>query len=156
MKFDHVNIVVQNLEQAIAFYTRVLGLEKTFEIELEGEWIERVTGLPHCRAQCVWLSCAGQQFRLELLQYLTPQGEALQVNSLPYIAGLRHLAFETDELDAVIQRLEEFGTTLISPPVEVPFPVGAPGLRKRLFYFYDPEGVLLEIAEYSGVYHSGD
>lgn len=154
MKFDHVNIVVQDLERAIAFYTRVLALEKTFEVELHGEWIDRVTGLQNCRAKCVFLSAPDQDFRLELLQYLAPTGEVLKINSAPQTPGLRHLAFETNELDAVVARLNQWGTEIVSPPVEVPFPVGAAGLRKRLFYFYDPEGVLLEIAEYSGVYRA--
>ena len=35
-----------------------------------------------------------------------------------------------------------------SEPVTVPFPVGTESRDKRLCYFRDPEGVLLEVAEY--------
>ncbi|HEX8237116.1 MAG TPA: VOC family protein [Abditibacteriaceae bacterium] len=149
IKIDHVNIVVQDLEQAVRFYGAVLGMEKTFEVTLEGAWIEEVTGLEGSRARCVFLSCPGQDFRLELLQYLSPQAQALAPNSLPHTPGLRHMAFETDDMDNLRARLHAAGTDFVSPPVTVPFPVGDKKLKKRLCYFHDPEGVLLEVAEYS-------
>jgi catechol 2,3-dioxygenase-like lactoylglutathione lyase family enzyme len=149
MKIDHVNIVVQDLEQAVSFYGTVLGMEKTFEVLLEGEWIEEVTGIAGSRARCVFLSCPEQDFRLELLQYLWPRGERLEATSLPNTPGMRHMAFETDDMDALCARLRGAGARFVSPPVTVPFPVGEKKLKKRLCYFHDPEGVLLEVAEYS-------
>ncbi len=147
MKLDHVNIVVTDLARAEAFYGELLGLQRGFERRLEGEWIERVTGLAGARAHCVFYEPEGGG-RVELLQYLTPTGEPIFLNRLPQTPGLRHVAFEVDDLDALCARLEAGGVTLVSPPVEVPFPVAAAG-RKRLCYFHDPEGVLLEVAEYS-------
>jgi len=146
MKLDHVNIVVADLARAERFYGEVLGLRRGFERVLEGEWIERVTGLPGARARCVFYEPTDGG-RLELLQYLSPQGEPLSPNSLPHTPGLRHLAFEVEDLDALCERLRTAGVTLVSPPVTVPFPVANAG-RKRLCYFHDPEGVLIEAAEY--------
>ena len=51
MKIDHVNIVVRDMERAIEFYIRVLEMRQTFEVVLEGEWIEAVTGLKNSRAR---------------------------------------------------------------------------------------------------------
>jgi glyoxylase I family protein len=149
IKIDHVNIVVHDLERAVQFYGAVLGMEKTFEVLLEGAWIEEVTGLAGSRARCVFLSCPGQDFRLELLQYLSPQSEVIEANGLPHTPGLRHMAFETDNMDDLRTRLRAASADFISPPVTVPFPVGEKKLKKRLCYFHDPEGVLLEVAEYS-------
>jgi catechol 2,3-dioxygenase-like lactoylglutathione lyase family enzyme len=59
------------------------------------------------------------------------------------------MAFETDEMDALCARLHDADVNFVSPPVTVPFPVGPRRLKKRLCYFHDPEGVLLEVAEYS-------
>jgi catechol 2,3-dioxygenase-like lactoylglutathione lyase family enzyme len=146
MKLDHVNIVVTDMARAEAFYGGTLGLRRGFECLLEGEWIEQVTGVGSARAQCVFFEPEGGG-RVELLQYLSPQGEPLPVNRLPYTPGLRHIAFEVDDLDALCERLRAAGVALVSSPVEVPFRVGTAG-RKRLCYFHDPEGVLLEVAEY--------
>lgn len=146
---DHINIVTGDMERAIAFYSGLLGLKQTFEVTLEGAWIETVTGLPNLRARCVFLSVPGQDVRLELLQYLSPQAEPLDANSLPNLPGIRHLAFEVDDMDALCARLADSGVRFVSPPVTVPFPVGGRG-TKRLCYFHDPDGVLLEVAAYSG------
>ena len=146
MRLDHVNIVVRDLEQAEQFYGGVLGLRRGFERLLEGEWIERVTGLPGARAHCVFYEPEGGG-RVELLQYLSPQGEPLPPNRLPYTLGLRHVAFEVEDLDVLCAQLSAAGVTLVSAPVEVPFRVADAG-TKRLCYLHDPEGVLLEVAEY--------
>ena len=149
MKIDHVNIVVRDLEGAVAFYTRLLGMQQTFETTLQGAWIESVTGLPEARARCVFLQFPDGDFRLELLQYLSPQAEISPANSQPHQPGIRHLAFETREMEALCDRLRSAGIAFVSPPITVPFPVGPKSLKKRLCYFHDPEGVLLEVAEYA-------
>ena len=144
---DHVNIVVCDLETSARFYERVFGLERGFSALLEGEWIAQVTGLPHVRARCLFLAAPDGETRIELLQYEMPPGEMLPANSLPNTRGLRHLALTCDGLDALLGRLQELGVTPLSPPVEVPFKVGNLG-RKRLCYFHDPDGTLLEAAAY--------
>ena len=147
LKVDHLNIVVENMDASIAFYTSVLGMTKTFEAILEGAWIETVTGLKNLRARCVFFALEGCDVRLELLEYLHPRGEKLDINSRPNTIGVRHFAFETDDMDALIEKLQAAKVRFVSPPVTVPFPVGNRG-TKRLCYFHDPDGTLLEIAEY--------
>lgn len=144
-RIDHLNIVTTDLERAVAFYTGFLGLRRGFETVLEGEWIERVTGLSGVRARCVFLE-GGGDVRIELLQYESPEGAAEEPLS-PNAPGLRHFAIEVENLDSVVRRLKEAGVPLISGPVEVPFSVGHRG-RKRLCYFRDPDGVLVEAAAY--------
>jgi catechol 2,3-dioxygenase-like lactoylglutathione lyase family enzyme len=151
-RIDHVNIVVGNIERSVEFYQRLLGLRRGFEVTLEGDWIAEVTRIAGSRAHCVFLEpdvSAGPDpaTRLELLQYLTPNGASFEANSLPNTAGLRHLAFEVDDIDAVVARLRAAGLEPVSDPVTVPFAVGTRG-RKRLCYFHDPDGTLLEVAAY--------
>jgi len=147
IRIDHVNLVVTDMERAIRFYGEVLDLRRGFEVILEGAWIEVVTGLSGARAHCVFMETDDSSVRLELLQYFDPVGTNIDVNSLPHTPGLRHVAFTIDDLDAVIARLREKGVLPLSDPVEVPFAVGSMG-RKRLCYFHDPDGTLLEIAAY--------
>lgn len=146
-RMDHVNVVVSDMDRSVAFYSEILGLKRGFETVLEGAWIESVTGLPGARARCVFMEAAPDGARLELLQYLTPAGEQLAPNRLPNTIGIRHVAFVVEDLDAVHARLSALGHAPVGPPVEVPFQVGTQG-KKRLFYFHDPDGTLLEAAEY--------
>ncbi|HEY3268984.1 MAG TPA: VOC family protein [Armatimonadota bacterium] len=147
MRIDHLNIVVADIERSADFYTNILGLKRGFGATLEGEWIETATGLSPVRAQCVFVEPPEGGARIELLQYETPEGAAIPANALPNTRGLRHLAFTVDDADALLARLKSAGVELISPPIAVPFAVGSMG-RKRLCYFHDPDGVLLEIAAY--------
>lgn len=150
MRFDHINIVVGDMDRSVRFYTELLGLRRGFETTLQGEWVETVTGLPGAHARCVFLDADAPGCRLELLQYFSPAGEALAPNQVPNTHGLRHLAFAVDDwaaMEALYDRLEAAGVPIVSEPILVPFQVGNLG-RKKLFYFSDPDGTLLEIAAY--------
>lgn len=150
-RIDHVNIVVSDMERSVHFYTETLGLRRGFETTLEGEWAERVTGLPGASAYCVFMETDDPTVRLELLQYHSPEGEGLEVNTLPNTVGLRHLAFtlpDAEALTALAEKLRTLGVPLMSDPVEVPFTVANLG-KKRLFYFHDPDGVIIEAAAYA-------
>jgi catechol 2,3-dioxygenase-like lactoylglutathione lyase family enzyme len=150
IRIDHINIVVSDMERSVRFYAELLGLRRGFETTLEGEWVERVTGLPGARAHCVFMETDDPTVRLELLQYLSPTGEGLAANRIPNTPGLRHLAFNLDDeatLNAVLGRLRDARVDVVSDPVVVPFRVANLG-RKRLCYFYDPDGTVLELAAY--------
>ena len=139
MRLDHVNIVVTDMECAEQFYGGVLGLRRGFERLLEGEWIERVTGIPGARAQCVFYEPEGGG-RIELLQYITPQGELLPSNGLPYTPGVRHLAFEVDDLEEAVRHLRAHNV-----PVEEIRIDSITG--KRFTFFPDPDDLPLELYE---------
>lgn len=145
MTFDHVNLVVRDMQVAREFYGGVLGLRETFDRILEGEWIEAVVGVPGAIARCVFFESEGSNVRLELLQYLQPQ-DGFEPEEQPHAPGFRHMAFTIDDIDAWHAKLMAAGAEFVSAPVTVPFSVG--GRTKRLCYFRDPENNILELAEY--------
>ena len=147
MRVNHINIVVADMERSLRFYVGLLGMRTTFEVELTGAWIETVTGLPGANARCVFCQPEGGGTRFELLEYRNPMGSALNANTLPNTVGLRHVAFEVDDLEVWYRRLKEAGAVFLSEPVTVPFGV-AGSIRKRLCYLHDPDGVIVEIADY--------
>ena len=146
MRVNHLNIVVADMERSLAFYVGLLEMRITFEAELTGEWIETVAGLPDVSARCVFCQPSGGGTRFELLEYRTPLGVGLPEDSLANTRGLRHVALEVDGLDGLYARLTAAGVPFVSEPVTVPFSVA--GVRKRLCYLHDPDGALVEIAEY--------
>lgn len=148
-RLDHVNIVVADLERAARFYEHVFGWHRGFSAILEGEWIEKVNGLSGVQAECLFLVSPDGGARLELLRYVNPSGNDIAENSRANTRGVRHLAFEVDNIEATLAKVRELGIEPISAPVEVPFRVGELG-AKRLAYFHDFDGVLVEAASYSG------
>jgi catechol 2,3-dioxygenase-like lactoylglutathione lyase family enzyme len=146
---DHVNLVVADLPRMLAFYRDVLGLTVTKEVTISGDWIGQTVGLTDVRAEVVYLDLPSGP-RIELLRYISP--DALQAPGVdrPNAIGLRHLAFKVDDIDAVTQRLRAAGVEFFSgvqtvPDAQVTY---AGGVRKRLVYFRDPEGNILELCEY--------
>jgi glyoxylase I family protein len=143
MTINHLNIVVTDMERSLAFYVGLLGMRQTFEIALQGAWIEEVTGCQDAQAHCVFVMPSGGGCRLELLQYVTPEGAALLPNKHANTPGLRHFALEVDDLDAWYEKLRAAGVAFLSPPVTVPFRI-VEGIQKRLCYCHDPDGVIVE------------
>jgi glyoxylase I family protein len=149
MRVNHINIVVADMERSLAFYVGLLRMRVTFERTLEGEWIEKVAGLPGISARCVFCQPDGGGARFELLEYQAPPGVSLPEDSLANTLGLRHIALEVDDLDALYERLVAAGVRFVSEPVTVPFIVV--GVRKRLCYLLDPDGVIVELGSYERI-----
>jgi catechol 2,3-dioxygenase-like lactoylglutathione lyase family enzyme len=149
-QIDHVNLVVADLERMIAFYTTVLGLRLTKRVTISGEWIAAVVGLSDVHADVAYLDFPSGP-RIELIRYNRPAAHSPAEIDRANTPGIRHLAFKVDDIDAAAARLGAAGVNLFSgvqsvPETQVTY---AGGVRKRLAYFSDPEGNLLELCEYS-------
>lgn len=148
---DHLNIVVADMAHSLAFYTGVLGFTKTKEAWLEGDWIERIVGLRGVKAHAVFIVPPGGEPRIELLCYAAPGGVSLPENSRANTLGLRHFALRVDDIAAMTSRLRAAGIEVWGEPTRVPTGVvqfDGQGSSKTLVYFLDPDGVVVELAEY--------
>lgn len=146
---DHVNLVVRDLDAMKSFYEKGLGFRVTKEVTISGQWIDDVVGLQGVVADVVYLDLT-QGPRIELIRYRQPVGTVPEGRSLPNAMGLRHIAFGVSEIDRVVSALEAAGVRTLSPVATVPQVqvTYAGGASKRLVYFEDPEGNLLELCEY--------
>jgi catechol 2,3-dioxygenase-like lactoylglutathione lyase family enzyme len=146
---DHINIVVADLEKMIGFYTSLLGLKVTKRVSIRGEWIDRTVGLQEARGDVVYLDLPTGP-RIELIQYHNPPAGRPQELGRSNTPGIRHIAFKVGDIDAIVSRLRAGGVNFFSPVQAVPDSqvTYAGGVRKRLVYFHDPEGNLLELCEY--------
>lgn len=140
---DHVNVVVGEPERSIAFYGRLLGLSVIMDRMLDGLWFEEVTGIAGARARCVILDAPGGGCRVELLAYCDADGAPLPANSRPSTVGLRHFAVRVANIEACLATLDE-------PPLIIAVPRDIVPLGKRMAYVRDPDGAIVELAEYGG------
>jgi catechol 2,3-dioxygenase-like lactoylglutathione lyase family enzyme len=146
---DHINLVVTDLPQMLAFYRDVLGFVVTKQVTISGDWIGKTVGLEHVEAEVVYLDLPAGP-RIELLKYLSP--DPIRANDLdrPNTLGLRHLAFKVEDIDAAVAKFRQAGIDFLSdvqtvPDAQVTY---TDGVRKRFVYFRDPEGNILELCEY--------
>lgn len=138
---DHVNVVVADMERSIAFYRTLLNLAVVMDRVLDGDWFERLTGIAGARARCVILDAPDGGCRIELLAYEGRAAPALSANSRPDTGGLRHVAVRVACLDTALAALP--ATAEI---IEVPRDIVKSG--KRMAYVRDPDGAIVELAEY--------
>ena len=127
MKFnriDHVAIICSDYQKSRQFYTEILGLQVINEINRA----ER-------QSFALELSVNGL-YQIELFSFPNPP-ERL---SSPEACGLRHLAFQVDDLDSAIEDLKS--KNIAVEDIRINTISG-----KRLAFFRDPDGLPIELCE---------
>jgi catechol 2,3-dioxygenase-like lactoylglutathione lyase family enzyme len=145
---DHINLVVNDLDAMTRFYKTLLGLKVSKRVTIAGEWIDETVGLKNVKADVVYLDAASGP-RVELIRYHSPPTPSHTAQP-PNARGIRHIAFRVDGIDAMVEHLTSAGVKFFSGVQNVPDSqvTYAGGVRKRLVYFRDPEGNVLELCEY--------
>jgi catechol 2,3-dioxygenase-like lactoylglutathione lyase family enzyme len=146
---DHVNLVVSDLEKMTAFYRDLLGMKVTKQVTITGDWVDKAAGLTGVEADVVYLA-APAGARIELILYRRPVGATPALLGKANTRGLRHIAFKVSDIDAMVHDLRYRGVKLFGQVQDVPDTqvTYEGGVRKRLVYFHDPEGNILELCEY--------
>lgn len=123
-KIHHVAIIVSDYERSKFFYMEILGFKMVSEVYRK----ER------------------DSYKLNLS---LPLGDMLEIFSFPNspdrlsypeAIGLRHLAFETDDIRDAIATLEKKGVSV--EPVRIDEETG-----KQFTFFSDPDGLPIELYE---------
>jgi catechol 2,3-dioxygenase-like lactoylglutathione lyase family enzyme len=107
-RFDHVGVIVDDLEAMTAFFLD-LGFEREGGTTVEGEWVDNVIGLDGARVELVMVRTPDGQCKLELTKFHAPTDDAGPDASPPHRLGLRHIAFWVDDLDGMLGRLRGRG-----------------------------------------------
>lgn len=123
-RVHHIAIICSNYEVSKKFYTEILE----FDIIREVYRSERDSYKLDLKV--------GSQYQIELFSFPSPP---LRV-SRPEACGLRHLAFEVEDIEDVVKKLEKKG--IIIEPIRVD-----PHTDKKFTFFADPDDLPLEIYE---------
>jgi catechol 2,3-dioxygenase-like lactoylglutathione lyase family enzyme len=140
----HTSWTVSDLERSIAFYRDLMGFELLRRRVRTGTFIETVVGFPGAELHIAALripqaSEPPSQHHLELIQYVSPKGSKLELNTNN--VGAAHLALEVKSIHDDYRRLSAAGVRFVSPPVEIP---GGGGYA---CYMRDPDGFTIELVE---------
>jgi glyoxylase I family protein len=124
-KIHHIAIICSDYQRSKKFYTEVLGLEI---------WQE------HYRAERDSYKLdlkLNDSYIIELFSFPSPPVRP----SFPEAAGLRHLAFEVNNLDAEIDKLAQAGIAHEGVRVDEL-------TQKRFTFFSDPDQLPIELYEH--------
>ena len=138
-RMDHVGVVVDDLEAAIAFFVE-LGMELEGEAPIEGRWVDRVVGLDGVRVDIAMMRTPDGHGRLELSRFLTPPAVADHRNAPVNALGYLRVMFAVDDIDETLERLRNRGAQLVGEVVQYKD-------AYRLCYIRGPEGLLIGLAQ---------
>lgn len=139
MRFDHVGVTVQDLDQVTAFFVG-LGLEVEGRTFVEGEFIDTVIAIPDSRTEIVMLRTPDGGTGVELSSFVRPDPEPGSPAAMANELGLRSLSFEVDDLQGHVDRLAAEGYGLVGD-------IGQYEGAWRMAYVRGPEGIIVSLAE---------
>ena len=123
-KIHHIAIICSDYEKSKHFYTAILGFEITQEVYREARQSHKLD-----------LSLNGE-YCIELFSFPNPPKRVSQ----PEACGLRHLAFEVDNMENVIEMLSKHH--IKTEPIRMD-----EFTQKRFTFFEDPDRLPIELYE---------
>jgi catechol 2,3-dioxygenase-like lactoylglutathione lyase family enzyme len=136
----HFALTVSDADRSSAFY-RDFGFELVSDREVDGGYVEEITGVRGAHVRIVHLSGFGHN--LELLEYRRPKGRQ-EARALPDV-GSAHVCLLTDDLGTEVERLRARGVRFRSEePVTT---TSGPNRGGRGIYALDPDGNAVEIVQ---------
>src|SRR6478735_1461626 len=101
-RLDHVSVVVEDLQAAIAFFT-ALGMTIEGQSPIEGPWVDRINGLEGIQVDIVMMRTPDRHGRLELTKFRNPQLVKIEPAIAPPNAlGLRSVMFTVESVDDTV------------------------------------------------------
>lgn len=117
MSFVHTTIIVNNMQESLAFYQGVLDLNIS-------------SRFPTPEGEIVFLGDG--ETKVELIDYK-------QGNTENYGEGIS-LGFSVDSLDKAMEQVKEKGIKIESGPIQ-------PNPKTRFFFIKDPNGLRIQLVE---------
>ena len=128
-KVDHIGLAVKDLDEAVKFYTEVLGLN----VQGYEEVVEQ-------KVKVAFIPVGDTE--LELLESTEPDGPIAK-----YIekkgTGIQHIAFSVENIEKALVEMKEKGMRLIDEEPRY----GAGGSKIAFLHPKSTQGILVEICE---------
>ena len=135
----HVGFTVSDLDASVDFYCNKLGFKlfNRWTEPMQGEATGVGMGVPGASIELAQL--VGYGCMLEFIQYLDHVGSKQRI--APNHAGLGHVAFLVDDLDAFKAHLESEGVEFCSEPIVLD--------TSKWVHFYDCDHIRVEVMQFS-------
>ena len=138
LRWSHIGLCVSDLDRAMRFYCDGLGCQPAERYELDDASLPGLADALEVQRPAIVVSqmITHGALRIELLGWKapTPIGAPSQTRMQ---MGLTHLSFFVDDIDVSIERLVQFGGTLL------PTTRQSPGID--LVFLSDPDGTRVEL-----------
>jgi len=137
--FDHVTIVVRDVEAAKRFFA-FFGFKEVKSIVISGKVMQDYMGVKGIEAEHVTLAIENPHTEVQLLRYRNPEMIADSDILKPNKLGFNHICFAVDDLKAEIAKLTAAGVRLRNKMMDFH--------SRNLVFVYGPENITVELAEW--------
>lgn len=139
-RYVHTNLIAKDWRALAEFYVSVFGCKLLLpERDLSGEWIDSLTDICGVRIHGAHLQLPGSDATLEIFSY-EPEGlDSWRPVNRP---GFGHIAFHTDDVDALLEAVLAHGGQSVGDVVVKS--IDGVGILTAV-YVCDPEGNVVEL-----------
>jgi catechol 2,3-dioxygenase-like lactoylglutathione lyase family enzyme len=137
--FVDIGLVVEDLDETVRFLA-LLGFDCGEPRVFSGEWIDRIIGLDNVTVETVLARAPNGSDMCEVVRFDSPSASAQEPAPAANRPGLRHVAFNVDDVRGVVDRVREAGWETVGEIVDY----------QNIFllcYVRGPEDVIVELAE---------
>jgi catechol 2,3-dioxygenase-like lactoylglutathione lyase family enzyme len=143
----HFSFTVSDIQQSIAFYRDILGMELVHTQEGNNAYTRKLVGYPDAHIRVAMFktpagTCSPSHHVLELVEYVAPEGIAIDTSTCN--VGSAHMAFVVDDIFATYEAWRQQGVRFKSDPVAIEEGINQGGYT---VYFLDPDDITLEIIQ---------
>ncbi len=138
----HVAISTPDLEATVKFFTEALGAK----LVMESEWpkgsalIDNIIGMEDSAARQAMLRLGNAH--IEVFEYSSPTPRPVDPNRPACDHGYTHFCLDVEDIDAEVERLEQYGMTFFAKPPPAEELGGI-----RAVYGRGPDGNIIELQE---------
>src|SRR5450432_236472 len=139
--FDHLTIVVRDVDRAKAFFA-LLGFKEAISVVIAGEPFARYMGVAGIEAEHVTLVLenATPRTEIQLLHYRQPAPiDDPHIRDLQKL-GFNHICFAVDDLDAEVTKMKANGFETRNDVMDFH--------SRKLVFLSGPEGVTVELSQW--------
>lgn len=147
---DHIGITVPDLDQAVTFFTGVLGCTAFYPLGPfsggDSAWMQDHLNVdPKATIPAMRLIRCGNGANLEIFQYTAPDQNPVPPRNSDI--GGHHIAFYTTDMAAAVAYLQDQNVQVLGAPTTM---TEGPSAGETWVYFMAPWGLQLELVSYPG------
>lgn len=145
---DHIGVTVPDVEQAVGFFTEVVGCREAFRfgpfMDDKGTFMQDLVNVdPKAVIKQIVMMRCGQGSNIELFQYSAPGQRTEEPKNSDH--GGHHLAFYVKDIDKAVAKAKADGLKVFMGP----FPIKeGPAAGQSITYVLAPWGMQLELISY--------
>lgn len=147
MRYVHTNLIAKDWKKLSGFYQRVFRCRPVPPPrDLRGDWLNRLTGITGAHITGEHLALPGYDGKHPTLEIFSYDEMADSGTKQIHQPGLAHLAFEVEDVEAVLRQVLDEGGGQLGELVQAEYP---DHVTATFVYARDPEGNILELQSWS-------